>query len=466
MTDKDKKIEEELDSNEEIVSDGIETLNSDESLNSDEPTTLDNFEISSDDTCSEDVVINGDLMENDTSDTNQNNDKDNKNETTISGESGDSDISEDENSTKSKAISSYRTDETPEERYDRKIHELNQKRKIRNIVSGLVLAIVASLIIFFIGKYRKSTIHKIGNDNITSTNQTSDNLNSSTENSENIASSDKTSNAAESSSENKKDPSYLYEGSAMPKANTGDTVQNSNGTRKNHNKSSSVYAYKVDDVKDAMYNGKELAGGKKIAFLTYDDGLSTESTPILLDLLKKEGVPATFFCLGSTFVERNKPSLERIFHEGHALAFHSFDHSYKKLYPGRKANVDEIVSQCKMSQQALDRLFGFEIPVSPWRYPGGHMSWKELEPADNALKDLGVSWIDWNTMTGDAEGKRSPKDVQGQVNHIISDWKAYASPKVITILMHDVPSKQITRDAVGEIVKRLRAEGFSFGILE
>ncbi len=365
-----------------------------------------------------------------------------------------------------RARSSYRLDESPEERYDRKIMKMRKKRRSRNLFSALLLVIIAAIVIFVVGSYKKTKAPSVGpgtGDPTSAQASTGENESSDLANSDDKSGTDA---SASTDNGNSANPSYLYEGTAMPNANTGDVVQDSKGDGKNHNKAASVYAYKVSDVKNAMYHGGELGGGKKIAFLTYDDGLSPNSTPLLLDLLKKEGVPATFFSLGSTMSEKNKGSLERIFHEGHALAFHSFDHSYKKLYPGRNANVEEIVKQYNLSQQALNKLFGFEIPVSPWRYPGGHMSWKNLEPADKALEDLNVHWIDWNSMSADAEGKRAPKTVQGQVDHIIKDWKAYGSPKVITILMHDVPTKKLTREALPEIVKALRNEGFSFGVLE
>ena len=38
--------------------------------------------------------------------------------------------------------------------------------------------------------------------------------------------------------------------------------------------------------------------GRKIAYLTFDDGPSTVSTPKILDILDKYNVKATFFVLG------------------------------------------------------------------------------------------------------------------------------------------------------------------------
>lgn len=94
------------------------------------------------------------------------------------------------------------------------------------------------------------------------------------------------------------------------------------------------------------------------------------------------------------------------------------------------------------------------------------MSWKDLDEGDNLLAKEGVQWIDWNCLNGDAEGRKSPTSTQAQVSRIIESWGEYGKPQVITILMHDTGAKTLTRNSVPAIVKALRAEGFSFGVLE
>lgn len=41
------------------------------------------------------------------------------------------------------------------------------------------------------------------------------------------------------------------------------------------------------------------ADGKKVVYLTFDDGPSETVTPQILDILKKEDVHATFFLIGN-----------------------------------------------------------------------------------------------------------------------------------------------------------------------
>jgi len=59
--------------------------------------------------------------------------------------------------------------------------------------------------------------------------------------------------------------------------------------------------------------------------LTFDDGPDPEFTPRILDILKKEKVPASFFVVGS-MVEKNIPLLRRIYDEGYEIGNHTYLH--------------------------------------------------------------------------------------------------------------------------------------------
>jgi peptidoglycan/xylan/chitin deacetylase (PgdA/CDA1 family) len=62
--------------------------------------------------------------------------------------------------------------------------------------------------------------------------------------------------------------------------------------------------------------------------LTFDDGPDTVNTPALLDLLKQQGVKATFCVVG--FRARDHPEMiRRIVDEGHTICNHSWQHLEK-----------------------------------------------------------------------------------------------------------------------------------------
>lgn len=60
-------------------------------------------------------------------------------------------------------------------------------------------------------------------------------------------------------------------------------------------------------------------------YLTFDDGPIPESTPFILDTLKKYNVKATFFMVGEN-VLRYHDLYNRIVAEGHQVGNHTFNH--------------------------------------------------------------------------------------------------------------------------------------------
>ncbi|WP_187367690.1 polysaccharide deacetylase family protein [Murdochiella massiliensis] len=337
-----------------------------------------------------------------------------------------------------------------------------QKRRERRMILGtilvLILLILAFSLLFSLWKHLSSP--ESTTPTVSSLSSATEEVSSSPSSSLSEDQSDRSASSSEAA-----ETGGIFSGIAQPNANTTEVKQNAGGTGKNHNRAAGVYAYNTADVNDAMYNGKTIFT-EKLAFLTFDDGVDAASTPLLLDTLKELGVPATFFMVGQSFTAENKPLLERTLAEGHALAFHSFDHDYDKLYPGGVGNATEILAQYHKSKDALQALLGKEVDPKPWRYPGGHMSWDGLEEADAELKKEGVEWMDWNCLNGDAEGSTSPDSTEGQVSRILEAWEAYGKPNVITILMHDTAAKTLTRNSLPAIVHALQEQGFSFGVLE
>lgn len=65
--------------------------------------------------------------------------------------------------------------------------------------------------------------------------------------------------------------------------------------------------------------------GRKVVFLTFDDGPIPEETPWVLDLLDKHGIKATFFMVGDNV--RKYPHLyEEVKRRGHSYGNHTMHH--------------------------------------------------------------------------------------------------------------------------------------------
>jgi peptidoglycan-N-acetylglucosamine deacetylase len=64
---------------------------------------------------------------------------------------------------------------------------------------------------------------------------------------------------------------------------------------------------------------------EKTVYLTFDDGPSPESTPEILEILKKFKAKATFFCSGKNV--KKHPELYKLIRElGHSTGNHGFEH--------------------------------------------------------------------------------------------------------------------------------------------
>jgi peptidoglycan/xylan/chitin deacetylase (PgdA/CDA1 family) len=71
-----------------------------------------------------------------------------------------------------------------------------------------------------------------------------------------------------------------------------------------------------------MWTGDAIPNG---IYLTFDDGPHPEHTPFVLDILKKYGFKASFFCIGDNMYKYPE-IVERILEEGHVLGNHTYNH--------------------------------------------------------------------------------------------------------------------------------------------
>ncbi|WOQ18958.1 polysaccharide deacetylase family protein [Raineyella sp. W15-4] len=238
----------------------------------------------------------------------------------------------------------------------------------------------------------------------------------------------------------------------------------------NHSYAADTYAYPAADVHSWLVDGAKAATypEAKIAFLTFDDGPSTTTTPKDLDILRSEGVPATFFYItGDRVLGKVDPAIpRRALAEGHAICVHSRSHDYHELYPGRRADAEHIVADHDRAIADLRRVFGDGYSAGCYRYPGGHMSWHGMEPADAALASEGVHWIDWNTMTGDAEPpKRAPHTADQAARMVPAGLTAAGDPRVAVVLMHDAEGMTLSTEALRTVIDGLRDKGYRFGVI-
>jgi len=198
----------------------------------------------------------------------------------------------------------------------------------------------------------------------------------------------------------------------------------------------------------------EPAEGEQIVYLTFDDGPDDKNTPAILDILKENQVPATFYVLG-VMVEQNPEVLKRIFEEGHAIGNHSYNHNYKELYASPWAFIEQFIK--------TDEIIQAYIGVRPLiiRAPGGTAGVFDANYWE-MVKSMGYVEHDWNIVSQDATPQRPNASMQ--VNNILRQL-GQNPPRNVILLMHSNGGKEETVKALPEIIKLFKDWGYQFGVV-
>ncbi|WJH36771.1 polysaccharide deacetylase [Paenibacillus sp. CC-CFT747] len=189
---------------------------------------------------------------------------------------------------------------------------------------------------------------------------------------------------------------------------------------------------------------------ERTVYLTFDDGPS-RLTPQVLDILKEQGVQATFFQLGQS-AQAYPQYVRRVLAEGHAIGNHSYDHVYNKLY----GDFASFWGQIRRTEDALYDIAGIRPRLV--RAPGG--------TATNFdafyyyyLDQAGYRVTDWNTDSQDASRAGVPAD------EIIRAVKNTPLKQEMNVLMHDGTGHEQTVKALPAIIAYFKEHGYRFAAL-
>ncbi len=193
---------------------------------------------------------------------------------------------------------------------------------------------------------------------------------------------------------------------------------------------------------------------EKQVYLTFDDGPTENITPKILDILKEENVPATFFVLGK-HVDRHPELVKREYNEGHYIANHGYSHSYSEIYESKDTVYDEYVR----TENAIKNALGNQnYNTYLFRFPGGSSGGKHESVKSEArelFRSYGVAFTNWNCLSGDAENSKTAEQCLNRLKETAED------PSLI-VLMHDASDKEQTVEALPMIIRYFRDEGYTF----
>lgn len=185
----------------------------------------------------------------------------------------------------------------------------------------------------------------------------------------------------------------------------------------------------------------------KTLYLTFDSGYENGYTPKILDVLKKEKVPATFFVTGHYLVDQSD-LVKRMVEEGHIIGNHSWDHP--DMTTISDARIREELEKVKVKTQELTG----QKEMKYLRPPRGIFSERTLQVAKEAGY-ISVFWshayVDWKT------------DQQRGAQYAYDRIMERIHPGAV-MLLHSVSKDNA--DALDEVIQDLKKRGYHFKSLD
>lgn len=179
--------------------------------------------------------------------------------------------------------------------------------------------------------------------------------------------------------------------------------------------------------------------GRKIVYLTFDDGPVPEETPWVLDLLDKEGIKATFFMVGDN-VRRHPGLLEEVRRRGHSYGNHTMHH-LQGIKESNARYFRDITEADELIQSSL------------FRPPHGIM-W----PGQARLIKRHYNVVMYDLVTRDYS-----KRIDGE--RVLENVKRYTRNGSIIVFHDSIKAHKNMRYALPLAIKWLKEQGYEFETL-
>ncbi|MBV7505835.1 polysaccharide deacetylase [Bacillus sp. sid0103] len=192
-------------------------------------------------------------------------------------------------------------------------------------------------------------------------------------------------------------------------------------------------------------NTQQLStSGKKIVYLTFDDGPAPFSDKII-KLLEKYQFKATFFMIDGN-IKRYPEAVNLMTKTGETVGLHSVSHSQKKFYKSKKT----VLSELNQNRNTLKEVSGVNSFIMRTPYGSAPNMTDEYK---KAVKEKGYIMWDWNIDSKDwyYKDKRYVNNVIQQIKQM----KHHNGPLVI--LLHE---RKETLAYLPKLLDYLKKEGF------
>lgn len=193
---------------------------------------------------------------------------------------------------------------------------------------------------------------------------------------------------------------------------------------------------KKPEVKPEQIGQSQTSTPQKVIALTFDDGPHKRVTDLILDVLQKHQVKATFFVLGQN-VASLPLVVQRMHEQGHEIGNHSWSH--RNL---TKLSVEELDKEMTDTNEQIYNVIG-QYPTL-YRPPFGAIN-------DQVKEAVSMTPVLWNIDTLDWQHKTPAKTLE--------NVKKQAKDSSI-LLMHDIYEESY--EALDSVITYLEQQGYQF----
>lgn len=187
----------------------------------------------------------------------------------------------------------------------------------------------------------------------------------------------------------------------------------------------------------------ELPNSEKKIYLTFDDGPIPEVTEWVLELLKKENIKATFFCIGEN-IQKHSEVFKQIISDDHTIGNHTFNH-----LNGWETSLKEYLNNTEKFKKELLK-YGAKKTLL-FRPPYGKIKNKQAKE----LRKRGYKIIMWDVLSYDYDNSLSAE------NCLQNTLKNISTGSII--VFHDsIKAQRNLKQVLPKLIQQLKENEFVF----
>ncbi len=194
-------------------------------------------------------------------------------------------------------------------------------------------------------------------------------------------------------------------------------------------------------------NHNNYSDKEKVIYLTFDAGYENGNITKILDTLKEEDVPGSFFIL-ENLVKRNPDLVNRMYEDGHLICNHTATH--------KDMTTCETIDDFKCEVERLNDICKDELNIEVakfYRPPEGRFSEKSLSYAN----ELGYKTVFWSFAYADWDNNNQPS-AESALNKLKNGLHNGE-----ILLLH--PTSSTNASILKDFIRFAKAEGFRFASL-